>query len=152
MWGTFHCPSVRLIFWGVWPISGPYSAKDQHPGWVSGYQVSGHPGGGNHTLYALPFCSQHRGVPCPVGLHPEEGAALLEFLPPAADVSPRLTSASPSAELFPRKGGQAPSMQQRDMRVDPNSCLRPALVGQAPICLLVPKDLSSWLPCMGRAM
>lgn len=37
MWGTFHCPSVRLTFWGVWPIFGPYSAEDHTLG---GYQFT----------------------------------------------------------------------------------------------------------------
>lgn len=29
VWGTFHCPSVRMPFWGVLPIFETYSAEDQ---------------------------------------------------------------------------------------------------------------------------
>lgn len=56
------------------------------------------------------------------------GSSNAGTFPLAASVGPRITPASPSAELVPTKGGQALiTVGQKDRRVDPSSCLRHAL-------------------------
>lgn len=78
--------------------------------------------------------------------------------PPAAGVGPRLTPASPCAELVP--GGRSGSRHYRThtgewIPTPASACPGAADLGgqgQAPTCLPVPKDLSSWAPCVGRAM